>query len=62
LTIEKGQDLINHFAVESQISQEMRQSRTLQDGTAPRRRRCGRCREIGHRIETCSLGRQDTVE
>jgi hypothetical protein len=55
LTVQEGLDLIDQTAVNTQILQETRQHRTRPEGSAPRQRRCGRCREPGHRIETCPL-------
>ena len=62
LSIQNRQDLIDQSAVEGQILQETRQSHMRQDGAALGRRRCGRCHEVGHRIETCPLAHQDTIE
>jgi DDE superfamily endonuclease len=62
LTVQDGLDLIDQSAVDVQILQEVRQSRTRSDGGAPRQRRCGRCREPGHRIETCPMRKLDDIE
>ena len=56
LAIQDGLNLIDQSAVNTQISEEMRQSGTRSNGTTRRQRRCGRCREVGHLIETCPLG------
>jgi hypothetical protein len=45
----QGQDIIN-------------QSNTADDGPVRRQRRCGRCREPGHRIETCPQPQLATPE
>jgi len=62
LTIDKGQDLVNQLDITAQIAEERRQSRVRQDRTTRRQRRCGRCREVGHRIQTCPLASLDTIE
>jgi DDE superfamily endonuclease len=62
LTKDEGSQLINQANVDAQIVQEMRQSLSRRGGGAPAQRRCGRCREVGHRIETCPLREADTIE
>ena len=51
LTIAEGSQLIDQTLIDAQIAQETRRPR--RNGLAPRR--CGRCRQPGHRIETCPL-------
>jgi hypothetical protein len=58
LSIGEGSELIAQNDIDQQIQEETRKSRTRLDGTTPRQRRCGRCREVGHRIETCPLNQQ----
>jgi hypothetical protein len=62
LTIAEGQDIISQRSIEQQLQVEMRESRARGGTGPPKQRRCGRCREPGHRIETCPLNRQTTVE
>jgi len=57
LTLQDGLDLIDGLAANTQISEEMHRSGVNPDGTVKRPRRCGRCREIGHRVEKCPIGR-----
>jgi hypothetical protein len=53
LSIQDGQFLIDQSALNYQISQETR-SRSSRVGTrAGETRRCGHCRQPGHRIQTC---------
>jgi hypothetical protein len=54
----RGIRMIAQNYVDQQLQGVTRQSRTRLDETTPRRRRCGRCREVGHRIETCPLNQQ----
>jgi hypothetical protein len=62
LTVGEGLDSIDQTAVDAQISEETRGGRTRSDGTAPRRRRCGNCGEIGHYISTCPVREADEIE
>ena len=57
LRVQDGLDLIDGLAASTQISEEMHRSGVKPDGTAKRPRRCGRCHEIGHRVEKCQIGR-----
>ena len=54
--VQDGLDLVNGLAANTQISEEMYRSGVKPDGTAKQLRRCGRCREIGHRVEKCPIG------
>jgi hypothetical protein len=56
LKVQDGLDLVNGLAVNTQIFEEMHRSGVKPDGTAKRPRRCGRCREVGHRVEKCPIG------
>lgn len=62
LTKAEGSQLIDQANVNAQVVQETRQSRPRRDGNAPAQRRCGRCREPGHRIETCPQRLAETRE
>ena len=53
LTKESGSQLINQANIDAQITQETRQSQPRRARKAVAPRRCGRCRQLGHRIETC---------
>jgi len=53
LTKAQGSQLIDQANIDVQIAEEMRQSRPRRGGDMPAPRRCGRCRQPGHRIETC---------
>jgi hypothetical protein len=55
LTKDEGSQLIDQTEVDGQIRQETSWSRVQCGGDAPRQRRCGHCREPGHRIETCPV-------
>jgi DDE superfamily endonuclease len=61
LTVQDGLGLVDQLAASTQISEEMHQRGVQPDGTTKRPRRCGRCREVGHRVDKCPIGRQDTV-
>jgi hypothetical protein len=54
----KGSQLIDQALIDAQIVQERRRPR--RNGLAPRR--CGRCRQPGHRIETCPLRLAEVIE
>jgi hypothetical protein len=55
LTKDEGSRLIDQAEVDRQLHQEISRPRGQCDADGPRRRRCGRCREPGHRIETCPV-------
>lgn len=60
LSIQEGIDIINQRQLEAQIMQETRLAGSRSRSQMAQQRRCGRCRETGHRIQTCPLGRQNT--
>jgi hypothetical protein len=62
LIVQDGLNLIDQSDINTQILEDMRQSSNSSNATAGRQRRCGRCREPGHRITTCSLGPRDIVD
>ena len=55
LTKDEGSRLIDQAEADRQLQQEISRSGGQYDNDRPRRRRCGRCREPGHRIETCPV-------
>lgn len=55
LTKDEGSRLIDQAEADRQLQQEISRSRGQCGDDGPRRRRCGRCREPGHRIETCPV-------
>ena len=57
LTVQNGLDLVDGLAANTQISEEMHQRGVKPDGTIKRPRQCGRCHEVGHRVERCPIGR-----
>ena len=61
LTIAEGQDLVDQNSINDQIRGETRMGNSQVGPDAPARRRCGRCRQIGHRIETCPERLSDIV-
>ena len=62
LTVQEGLDIIAHIAINAQWRVEMRGSCSKRQRVEKGPRRCGRCREPGHRIETCPMDPPDTVE
>jgi hypothetical protein len=62
LTKAQGSQLIDQANIDSQIIQELRQSRQGHSSNAPAQRRCGRCREVGHNIATCLQRLSDEIE
>jgi hypothetical protein len=55
LTKDEGSRLIDQVEADRQLQHEISRSHGRSDDNGPRRRRCGRCREPGHRIETCPV-------
>jgi hypothetical protein len=55
LTKAQGSQLIDQIDVDAQIEQEIGQGVLQRAGGTPAPRRCGRCRQPGHRIETCPV-------
>ncbi len=62
LTVQDGQDLLAQREVNMQILEEVRQSSRTIGMSATRQRRCGRCRQPGHRIETCPQPNLEDLE
>jgi hypothetical protein len=61
LTRADGLEIITQIEVDQQIGGETRQKQRRADGSVVSQRRCGRCRQPGHRIETCPLRVLDTL-
>jgi hypothetical protein len=48
------------LAIKQQERRQIDQIRPASDGRSRQSRRCGRCRELGHRIETCKMAPIET--
>jgi hypothetical protein len=55
LTKDQGSQLIDQANIDAQLTNETSQAGEQRGSRGPTRRRCGLCREIGHRVETCRM-------